>query len=123
METVKKLGIWMCHNSIHLIESVSPAACELKPIDGIEKHNIALHDAALQNEAFHQQTESFKKMATTIQGYHEVVLFGPVDSKIEFLKFLKADQRFEHIKIDIKQTQIMSEDQQEAFIENHFSTH
>lgn len=121
MAQVKKLGIWMCHNSMHLIESITEVETELKPIVGIENHNVMMNDAALLNEAFHQQTESFKKMASTIEKYEEVVLFGPIDSKLEFLKFLRADNRFEKIKIDIKQTQIMSEDQQNSFIEKYFS--
>jgi hypothetical protein len=116
----KKLGVWMCHNSIHLIECSDDIHGLKQTSDGDEVHQILAHEAALQNEAYHQQTQSFKKVADSIQRYEEVVLFGPVDSKLEFLKFLESDKRFENIQISVKQTQVMSEDQQESFVEKFF---
>ncbi|HOZ52235.1 MAG TPA: hypothetical protein PLU17_10285 [Chitinophagaceae bacterium] len=121
MEEGKKLGIWMCHSSVHVVEYNSELIeeQEQKRIDGTNQMDTNI--ATSQNESFHLQTESFKKLGIAIEKYEEVVLFGPVDTKVELLKFLKADPRFDKIKIEIKQTNIMSEDQQEAYVEKYFA--
>ena len=111
----------MCHSSVHVVEYNSELIeeQEQKRIDGTNQMDTNI--ATSQNESFHLQTESFKKLGIAIEKYEEVVLFGPVDTKVELLKFLKADPRFDKIKIEIKQTNIMSEDQQEAYVEKYFA--
>ncbi len=123
MEDIKKLGIWMCHSSVHLMEYTNEVPDALRNNEQEEIHNVQVNDAAMQNEAFHLQTESFKKLGVAIERYAEILLFGPVDAKVEFMKFLNGDTRFEHIKIGIRQTNEMSENQQQNFVENYFSNH
>jgi hypothetical protein len=121
MKEIKKLGIWMCNSSIHLVEYTDQFAEDLQKPQSEESQIIETDNAILQNEALHLQTESFKKLGTAIEHYEEVILFGPVDAKLEFMKFLKADKRFNNIKIDVKQTTIMSETQQQKYVEKYFS--
>ena len=121
MKTIKKLGIWMCHSSFHLVEFAHELPDELLKKEIELPENISTNDATMLNEAFHLQTESFKKLAVAVEKYNEVVLFGPVDAKIEFFNFLNSDERFKHIKIEIKQTQDMGIDQQQSYVENYFS--
>lgn len=121
MGEVKKLGIWMCHSNVHLVEYTNEIPDPLLLKEVAENHLIETSEATRQNEAFHIQTESFKKLGTAIENYSEVLLFGPIDVKLEFLKFLKADTRFDQIKIDVQQTNEMSEDQQQVFVSKHFS--
>ena len=56
-----------------------------------------------------------------VKNYDEVILFGPTDAKVELFNILKADQHFDKIKIDIKQADKMTENQQHAFVKDHFS--
>lgn len=121
MDEVKKLGRWMCNTSIHLVEYTNQLAADLHQQQSEESLILESDIATLQNEAFHAQTESFKKLGVAIEKYDEVVLFGPIDAKAEFMKFLKADKRFNNLKIEVKQTSIMSEGQQQKFVEKHFS--
>ncbi len=121
MIEVKKLGIWMCNSSINLVEYTNQFAEDLLKQQSNESIVLESDIATMQNEAFHAQTESFKKLGTTIEKYNEVILFGPVDAKLEFLRFLQADARFSNIKIDVHQTTIMSEGQQQHFVEKYFS--
>lgn len=121
MDEIKKLGIWMCNSSIHLVEYTNQFAEDLHKQQQEETHIMEIDFAALQNEAFHAQTESFKKLGTALEKYEEVVLFGPIDAKMEFVKFLKADPRFSNLKIEVKQTTNLSEGQQQKFVEKHFT--
>ena len=111
----------MCHSNVHLVEYTNelPDPLMIQEVD--ENHNIETSEATRQNEAFHLQTESFKKLGTTIENYSEVLLFGPMDVKQEFVKFLKADKRFDQIKIEVEQTNEMGEDQQQIFVRQYFS--
>jgi hypothetical protein len=111
----------MCHSSVHLVEYTGELAEELRNTKKEETHHMEVHNATIQNEAFHLQTESFKKLGIAIEKYEEVILFGPIDAKVELMNFLKSDKRFDRINITIKQTNIMSEDQQQSFVEQYFS--
>ena len=121
MEEPKKLGIWMCHSSIHLVEYAPLQAPIVPDKQQNEVHNMETNNATIQNEAFHLQTESFKKLGVAIEKYQEVLLFGPVDVKLEFMKFLNSDSRFNNIKIEVKQTHPLNEAEQQLFVEDHFS--
>lgn len=75
----------------------------------------------MHNKEQHEQSEYYKKLGETIISYDEVILFGPTDAKIELFNVLRADQRFAKIKIEIKQTDKMTENQEHAFVREHFS--
>jgi hypothetical protein len=75
----------------------------------------------MHNKEQHQQSEYYKKIGEIIKDYKEVILFGPTEAKTELFNILKADHLFENIKIEIKQTDKMTENQQHAFVKNHFN--
>ena len=56
-----------------------------------------------------------------ILNFSEVILFGPTDAKVELFNILKANHNFENIKIDVQQADKMTDNQQHAFVRNHFS--
>jgi stalled ribosome rescue protein Dom34 len=121
MEEIKKLGVWMCHSSIHLVEYTNQFAIDLQKNQSEESHTIETDNETSQNEAYHLQTESFKKLGAAIENYQDVILFGPKDVKVEFMNFLNADARFTKINIEVAQTDNMCEEQQQKFVENHFT--
>ena len=125
MTTDKKLGIWMDHASAHLIEFTRDL-----PHDNVivsrftheEKvHTMGKSEHVMHNKEQRQQSDYYKKLAETIRNYEEVVLFGPTNAKVELLNTLRLDHRFEKTKIDIQQTDKMTENQQHAFVRDHFS--
>ncbi|MEO8147733.1 MAG: hypothetical protein ABI723_08865 [Bacteroidia bacterium] len=127
MTTEKKLGIWMDHSNAHLIEFTN---------DGIQENVIASkfsHDEkefslsknenVMHNKEQHQQSEYYKQLGEAIRNYEEVILFGPIDAKSELFNTLKTDHRFSKIKIEVQQAGKMTENQQHAFVKEHFSKH
>ena len=124
--TGKRLGIWMDHSSAHLMEFTT-YAFKTKTIESNFKHEEKEHSLTksenlMHNKEQHRQSEYYKKLGETIKNYQDVVLFGPTDAKVELLNVLRKDHLFAKIKIEIKQADKMTENQQHAFVREHFSS-
>lgn len=124
MTTHKKLGIWMDHANAHLMEfttgTVETNAIGSKFTD--EAHpDESKGDVLLHNKEQHQESAYYKELGKEIANYDEVLLFGPTDAKAELFNMLKADSHFEKIKIEVKQADKMTDNQQHAFVKDHFS--
>ncbi len=65
--------------------------------------------------------EFYNHLEGIIRDYTDVLLFGPTDAKTELFNIIKADHRFADIKIDVLDTDKMTENQQHAFVKKHFS--
>ena len=125
MTTQTKLGIWMDHANAHLME-YTPDTIETKTLathfthqvkeDTLKKSEVLMH-----NKEQHQQTDYYKKLCDIIKNYKEVMLFGPTDAKMELLNILKADRHFDKIKVETVHADKMTENQQHAFVREHFS--
>jgi hypothetical protein len=125
MTTAKSLGIWMDHSSAHLMEFTTDPI-ETKTIASkftheAKENSLGKSEILMHNKEQHQQSEYYKKLGESIKNYDEVILFGPTDAKVELFNLLKADHLFSKIKIEIKSTDKMTENQQHAFVKEHFS--
>ena len=125
MKTSKKVGIWMDHANAHVMEFTTDPI-ETKTISSKFTHEEMQHSLSKSENLMHnkeqdQQGEYYKKLGDTIRNYGEVVLFGPTDAKVELYNILKKDHLFSSVKIEIKQTDKMTENQQHAFVKEHFS--
>lgn len=109
MTTVKKLGIWMDYSKAHLM-AFSPTI--------IQTDLIA--SQTLQHEESHQQVIYLKKIGEIILNYEEVILFGSTDAKLDLLYIIINDYRFANVKIQIKQTSLMTENQKHCFVRDYF---
>jgi hypothetical protein len=126
MTQSKKMGIWMDHASAHLMELRS-YPMETRIIESTfthdeKEHSIAKSEILMHNKEQHQQSEYYKNLGDVILNYEEVVLFGPTDAKAELFNLLRADHRFAKIKIEVKQSDKMSENQQHTFTREYFTT-
>jgi hypothetical protein len=126
MIIAKKLGIWMDHSSAHLMEFTTDPI-ETKTIASKFTHeekelSLEKGESQMHNKEQHQQSEYYKKLGEAIRNYEEVILFGPTDAKVELFNILRVDHLFAKIKIEIKQTDKMTESQQHAFVREYFST-
>ena len=126
MITKNKLGIWMDHSIANIMELTSDPI-ETKTIVSDftnEEKEITLHksEKMMHNKEQHEQSEYYKKLEEVILKYDDVILFGPTDAKVELLNDLRTDNRFAKIKIEIKQTDKMTENQQHAFVKEYFRT-
>ena len=68
----------------------------------------------------HLQLRYYKKIGDIIKKYQDVVLFGPTDAKSELLNQIKTDHLFEDIKIEVKNSDKMTEDQMQNFVRDYF---
>jgi len=127
MTTDKKLGIWMDNSSAHLMEFATEIM-QSNTITSKSTHeekafSIARGEKLMHNKEQHQQADYYKQIIEQIRNYKEVLLFGPTNAKAELFNIIKADHRFADIKIEVLDTDNMTDNQQNAFVKKHFSTH
>jgi len=66
------------------------------------------------------QLAYYKELSSIIRNYQQVVLFGPVDTKNEFYRLLKADKHFKKIKIEFIHTPEMTDPQVHEFVLDYY---
>ncbi len=86
-----------------------------------KEQSLGKSENLMHQKEQHRQSEYYKKLGETIRNYESVILFGPTDAKVELYNVLRADHRFAKIKIEIKQADKMTENQEHAFVKEHFS--
>ncbi len=84
--------------------------------------NLRLDESLMHHKEQKQHTDFYKKLSYIINDYSEVLLFGPTDAKSELFNLLKNNRQFEKIKISIQPAGKMTENQQEAFVKDYFTT-
>lgn len=125
MKAKKKLGIWMNHSIAHLVEFTSNTfevkTIEKKPIRQEKKQPLAKSFSLTHNKGQQELSSYYKKLTDVIKNYKRVILFGPTNAKIELFDVLSEDEQFVKIKIEIKETDKMTEDQKSSFVADYFS--
>ena len=119
------LGIWMDHSNAHVMEFTTDPI-ETKTIESAFTHenredNMLKGEKNMHNKEQDGQWAFYRKLSTEIEKYTDVLLFGPTDAKKELFNILKSNHAFENIRIDMRQTDKMSENQEHAFVKEHFS--
>ncbi len=125
MKTRKRLGIWMDHSIAHLMEFTNKHF-EIKTIESkftneVKKESLSKSESLMHNKKKGLLLDYYKKLSEAIKDYEQVILFGPTNAKIEFFDLLSEDIRFLKIKFEIKNTDKMTENQQQAFVQEYFS--
>ncbi|MFV5685017.1 hypothetical protein ACM55I_06190 [Flavobacterium sp. GB2R13] len=123
MKTTKKLGIWMDHSIAHLMEFTSKhfeiETIESKFTNAVKNQSLAKSEKTMYNKEKGLLQDYYKKLGEAIKNYKRVILFGPTDAKTELFDLLSEDERF--LKIEIKNTDKMTANQQHAFVRDYFS--
>ena len=118
------LGVWMDHSVAHLMElttdSIVTSTIESDFTHRDKEHSLSKSEQLMHNKEQQQLSAYYQKLGDTIRHYREVLLFGPTSAKTELLNVLRADHRFEKIKIDVKQADRMTQKQLHAFVREHF---
>jgi hypothetical protein len=124
METTKKLGIWMDHSHAHVLE-INKENIEktVITVDSLFQDNTngSNNQDVLHNKEKHHQLAYFNKLQETIVKYDEVLLFGPTNAKSELYNLIKENHHFDKVKIDVKDSDKLTENQEHAFVKEHFS--
>jgi hypothetical protein len=122
MEKKRRLGVWVDHSDAHLME-FKTNIIELNTIESTFTHQEKIEE---ENEPKRQAKEKrkhakfYKDLSETIKYYDEVVIFGSSDSKKELVNILVSDDKFSNIKIEVKETDNLTENQQHDFVKEHF---
>jgi hypothetical protein len=122
MKSIKQLGIWMDHSIAYLIElsddKMGRNTIELAPAlpEQIEDPDESL----MNNKEQNQLTDYFLNLSKVIKEYNEVLLFGPSSAKTELFNQLKEDIHFDEIKIEVQTADIMTDNEQEAYVKRFF---
>ena len=78
-------------------------------------------ESIMHNKEQHLQAEYYKELTQLIKKYDEVLLFGATDAKTELSNILNKEHLYLKIKIELINTDKMTDNQKDAFVKNHFS--
>jgi stalled ribosome rescue protein Dom34 len=123
MKTQKELGIWMDHSAANLIDLHSKKSCRTIISDfnfDVQEEAISRSENLMHNKRQQMNEAFYKEISEEIVKYDHVVLFGPTNAKKELHNFLKKDLHFKDTKICVEPADKMTENQQIAFVKNHF---
>jgi stalled ribosome rescue protein Dom34 len=122
--TAKNLGIWMDHANAHLMEfTTDPITTNIvssKFTHREKEQSLGKSENGMHQKEQHEQSGYYKKLADVIRNYQNVVLFGPTTAKVELLNIIRADHQFEHIEIDVRDSDKMTQNEQHAFVRTYF---
>lgn len=122
----KKLGIWMDHSTAHLMKfnagSIETEIIESRLIDLENVKRLWKNVGRFMSYEKQQQWAYFSKLNEIIRDYKKIILFGPSDAKIELFDILSEDERCLKIKVEIQQADQMTENQEQAFVKEYFSS-
>jgi hypothetical protein len=122
---VKNLGIWMDHAHAHLVEfATDPITTNI--VSNPFTHRDKAHSLGKSEEGMHQKEEQeqakyYGKLGAIIRNFQDVVLFGPTNAKVELLNLLRADHQFAHVRLETRESDKMTQNEQQAFVRNYFS--
>jgi hypothetical protein len=124
MKTKKLLGIWMDHSIAHSMEfkhniivSVTIEADSfIRDDEGINWKDESL----IRNKEQIDLSNYFEKLIEDIKDYDEVLLFGPTEAKSELFNQIDKIHNLDMIKITMKTTDKMTENQRHAFVRKFF---
>ena len=123
MNNIRKLGIWMDHSNAYLMELANDIIVQ-RVVSELTNHetefNFYKGEKLIHKKEQHLQLSYYKKIGDIIKKYQEVVLFGPTDAKNELLNQIKTDHLFEGIKIEVKNSDKMTEAQMQLFVTDYF---
>lgn len=121
----KRLGIWMDHSNAHIIEfsadQMETQTLNSKFTNEEKGESLGKSEQLMHNKEQHLQAEFYKELGEVIKKYDEVLLFGPTSAKLELHNILKEDHHFDKIKIETASSDKMTENQQYAFVKEHFT--
>ncbi len=84
-------------------------------VDTLQRSESGMHNKEQQKLSTY-----YNELAQIIKNFDEVILFGPTDAKVELYNELKNNHQFDAIKIEVSNTDKMSEKEQRNFIDDYF---
>jgi stalled ribosome rescue protein Dom34 len=117
----------MDHSEAHLIaqdgDSLETTVIKSEFSHQDKQETLHRSENTMHHKEQHLQAEYYKKISQVVLNYDDVIVFGPTDAKLEFINILAEDALFDKIKIDVKPTDKMTENQEKAFVKEYFKFH
>lgn len=115
----------MDHANAHLIEFPIQTANQKNiqsTFDYTDKiESLTKSEHLMHNKEQHEQKAYYAAIGAEILKHDNVLLFGPTNAKNELLNSLRENHLFNEINIEIKQTDKLTNNQQDAFVNDYFS--
>jgi stalled ribosome rescue protein Dom34 len=126
MTTKDSIGVFIDHSTARLIELTKEGIIKSEIISEFDhqakEESLNKSENLMHNKEQHQQAKYYNKIKNIIKDYKHIVLFGPTTAKNELMNLIKADHHFEKTIIDVKQTDKLTDNQQYAFVKDHFQS-
>jgi hypothetical protein len=124
MKNIRQLGIWLDHSNAYLMEFTNDTILTNRVVSELSNQEAELNhhkgEKLIHKKEQHLQINYYQKISDIIKNYQEVILFGPTDAKNELLNMVKTDHLFEEIKIEVKNSDKMTESQMQTFVREYF---
>lgn len=125
MKSSGKLAIYLDHEQAKLFD-FGVNAIEFKIIESDfyyqdKKDVLKKGESHLHNKEQNLQHKYFENIGEVMLHYKKILLFGPTNAKTELFNFLMESSQFSHLKIKVKVTDKLTENQQLEFVNNYFS--
>ncbi|NVO18835.1 MAG: hypothetical protein HXX13_03995 [Bacteroidetes bacterium] len=125
MKISDKVAVYLDHSEAFLMELSDDVIIQKSVSSGFshqdKEFSLSRSENLMHNKENQHQFAYFKKLGGMLLNYNDVVLFGPTNAKNELLNLLKADHRFDKIKIEAKDADKLDEYHRHAFVRQYFS--
>jgi len=124
MKNIKQIGVWMDHSRAQVMPLIG-ITISTTQIDSDFEHDkrTSSHNGSenlMNNKEQRDQAAYYHKISKVLEGYDEILLFGPTEAKNELGNILKKDPRFSGSKIEIKSSDKLSENEMQLFTKKNF---
>jgi stalled ribosome rescue protein Dom34 len=125
MKVKKRLGIWMDHATAcwmeYAVDTFKANTINAKHVSMINQQPLLQSESALHNKEKQSLQSYYKSLMEIIRDYDEAIIYGPSSAKTELYNLIRADHRFDAIKIETKSASKMGYKEQHAFLVKYFS--
>lgn len=125
MQNIKQLGIWMDHASAHVMEftgvPIKTVIIKSEFTHNDKQESLNKSERLMHNKEQHEVANYYKDLGEIIKNYNEVIVFGATDASQELINYLKGNHLFEKIKIEVKHSDYMTNNEEQAYVRNYFT--
>jgi stalled ribosome rescue protein Dom34 len=114
----------MDHSSAHCLdlkdESIETKIIESEFTREVRKETLGKSESIMHHKENQMHHDYYKTIGESLRNYDAVVLFGPSNAKDELFNMLKEDHGFSSTRIEVKDSDYMSKNEEHAFVKDYF---
>ena len=126
MRTKKQIGVWLDNKIAQVMKGGNEQQTTSKNILSDftrqqKNYYLNKNENVMHNKERHEQSKYYKEIEDAIKGNDEILIFCPTKAKDELANLIKNNPFFESVKIEVKSSDKMTEDEREEFVQRHFN--